>query len=198
MANKFKNELIDLWTDFYNTDKIYDLIFVSDDLIEVKCENKKVANEFADYIMAKYNAPICYDFRKGNDCYQFSISPSLMIRESKKNLKESYDPTDDVFNRGFAVTMSLDDFITMVDNKGIGLSKHICTSELRTSNIKSFVRKGEANVDSIAVQVLDKNSSIIIESKYIEEVRSVIFSKNVLSADFVTEEGSILTIWWEL
>lgn len=89
MANKFKDELIDLWTDFYNTDKIYDVVFVSDDLIEVKCENKKVANEFADYIMAKYNAPICYDFRKGNDCYQFSISPSLMIRESKKNLKES-------------------------------------------------------------------------------------------------------------
>lgn len=198
MANKFKDELIDLWTDFYNTDKIYDVVFVSDDLIEVKCENKKVANEFADYIMAKYNAPICYDFRKGNDCYQFSISPSLMIRESKKNLKESYDPTDDVFNRGLAVTMSLDDFITMVDNKGIGLSKHICTSELRTSNIISFVRKGEANVDSTAVQVLDKNSSIVIESKYIEEVRSVIFSKNVLSADFVTEEGSVLTIWWEL
>lgn len=87
MANKFKDELIDLWTDFYNTDKIYDVVFVSDDLIEVKCENKKVANEFADYIMAKYNAPICYDFRKGNDCYQFSISPSLMIRESKKEFK---------------------------------------------------------------------------------------------------------------
>lgn len=112
--------------------------------------------------------------------------------------KESYDPTDDVFNRGLAVTMSLNDFITMVENKGIDLYKHICTSELRTSNIKSFVRKGEGNVDSTAVQVLDKNSSIVIESKYIEEVRSVIFSKNVLSADFVTEEGSVLTIWWEL
>ena len=116
----------------------------------------------------------------------------------KNRFKESYDPTDDVFNRGLAVTMSLDDFITMIDNKGIDLDKHVCTSELRTSNIKSFVRKGEGYVDSIAVQVLDKNSSIIIESKYIEEVRSVIFSKNVLSADFVTEEGSVLTIWWEL
>lgn len=112
--------------------------------------------------------------------------------------KESYDPTDDVFNRGLAVTMSLDDFITMVENKGIILSKHECTANLGTSNVQSFVRKGEGNVDSTAVQVLDNNSSIIIRSKYIEEVRSVIFSKNVLSADFVTEEGSVLTIWWEL
>lgn len=112
--------------------------------------------------------------------------------------KESYDPTDDVFNRGLAVTMNLDDFITMVENKGIILSKHECTANLRTSNVESIVRKGEANVDSIAVQVLDKNSSIVIESKYIEEVRSVIFDNNVLSADFVTEDGSVLTIWWEL
>ena len=116
----------------------------------------------------------------------------------KNRFEESYDPTDDVFNRGLAVTMSLDDFITMVENKGIILSKHICTAYLVTSNIKSFVRKGEGNVDSTAVQVLDKNSSIVIESKYIEEVRSVIFSKNVFSADFVTEEGSVLTIWWEM
>ena len=116
----------------------------------------------------------------------------------KNRFKESYDPTDDVFNRGLAVTMSLNDFITMVENKGIKLSKHICASELRTSNIISFVRKGEANVNFTAVQVLDKNSGIVIESKYIEEVRSVIFTNNTLSADFVTKEGNVLTIWWEL
>lgn len=116
----------------------------------------------------------------------------------RNRFKESYDPTDDVFNRGLAVTMSLDDFITMIDNKGIDLGKYVCSAYLGKNIVKSFVRKGEGNVDSIAVQVLDKNSSIVIESEYIKEVRSVIFSKNVLSADFVAEEGSVLTIWWEL
>ena len=141
-----------------------------------------------------------YDINFSKDLSKMYISKDVpkSVFDEKKTLKESYDPTDDVFNRGLAVTMSLSDFITMVENKGIDLYKHVCTSELRTSNIKSFVRKGEGNVDSIAVQVLDKNSSIVIESKYIEEVRSVIFSKNVLSADFVTEEGSVLTIWWEM
>ena len=88
-TKKFHDELINLWNNFYNTDEVYDIIFVEDDYIEVKCENKKVANQFADYIMSYYNAMICYDFRKGNGCYQFSISPSLMIRESKKSIKES-------------------------------------------------------------------------------------------------------------
>lgn len=197
MANKFKDELIDLWTDFYNTDKIYDVVFVSDDLIEVKCENKKVANEFADYIMAKYNAPICYDFRKGNDCYQFSISPSLMIRESKNNLKESYDPTDDVFNRGLAVTMSLTDFIVMVDNRGINLSKHVSTYEFRSSDI-SIRGKSSTSISDNLVGGLGKDNSFAIKSKDIDEVRSVIFDNNILSADFVTKEGNVLTVWWEL
>jgi hypothetical protein len=197
MANKFKDELIDLWTDFYNTDKIYDVVFVSDDLIEVKCENKKVANEFADYIMAKYNAPICYDFRKGNDCYQFSISPSLMIRESKKNLKESYDPTDDVFNRGLAVTMSLKDFNVMVDNIGINLGKHVSKFNLRTSDI-TVRGKSFTSVSDNLIGGLGEDHSFSIKSKDIEEVRSVIFDNNILSADFVTKEGNVLTVWWEL
>ena len=86
---KFHDELIDLWNNYYNTEYVYDIIFVDDDYIEVKCENKKIANEFADFIMAYYKAPICYDFRKENGCYQFSISPSLMIRESKKSARKS-------------------------------------------------------------------------------------------------------------
>lgn len=88
-TEKFHDELIDLWNNYYNTEYVYDIIFVDDDYIEVKCENKKIANEFADFIMAYYKAPICYDFRKENGCYQFSISPSLMIRESKKSAKKS-------------------------------------------------------------------------------------------------------------
>lgn len=88
-TKKFYDELIDLWNNYYNTKYVYDIIFISDDYIEVKCENKRIANEFADFIMAYYKAPICYDFRKGNSCYQFSISPSLMIRESKTSTRKS-------------------------------------------------------------------------------------------------------------
>jgi len=99
---KFHDELIDLWNNFYNTDEVYDIIFVEDDYIEVKCENKKVANQFADFIMAYYKAPICYDFHKGNGCYQFSISPSLMIRESKNSARKSLkeDSLDDIIPMG--------------------------------------------------------------------------------------------------
>lgn len=111
--------------------------------------------------------------------------------------KESYDPTDDVFNRGLAVTMSLDDFITMVDNKGINLSKHVSTYEFRTNDIN--VRgKSLTSVSDNLVGGLGKDHSFSIKSKDIEEVRSVIFDNNFLSADFVTKEGNVLTIWWEL
>lgn len=86
-TKKIYDELIDIWKNYYyNTEYVYDIIFV-DDYIEVKCENKKIANEFADLIMAYYKAPICYDFHKGNGCYQFSISPSL--GESKKSARKS-------------------------------------------------------------------------------------------------------------
>ena len=95
-TKKFHNELIDLWDNYYNTEYVYDIIFVDDDYIEVKCENKKIANEFADFIMAYYKAPICYDFRKGNGCYQFSISPSLMIRESKKSARKSIKESKEI------------------------------------------------------------------------------------------------------
>lgn len=105
-TKKFHDELIDLWNNFYNTDEVYDIIFVEDDYIEVKCENKKVANQFADYIMAYYNAMICYDFRKGNGCYQFSISPSLMIRESKKSIKESVEFFNDFGTGVYCATSS--------------------------------------------------------------------------------------------
>lgn len=141
-----------------------------------------------------------YDINFSKDLSKMYISKDVpkSVFDKKKTLKESYDPTDDVFNRGLAVTMSLVDFITMVENKGIKLSKHICTYNLRTNNIISYGRSGEGYADSTSVQVFTKNSSIVIKSKYIEEVRSVIFTNNILSADFVTEEGNVLTVWWEL
>ena len=111
--------------------------------------------------------------------------------------KESYDPTDDVFNRGLAVTMSLTDFIVMVDNKGINLSKHESTYEFRSSDI-SIRGKSSTSVSDNLVGGLSKDNSFTIKSKDIDEVRSVIFDNNILSADFVTKEGSVLTIWWEL
>ena len=116
----------------------------------------------------------------------------------KNRIKESYDPTDDVFNRGLVVTMSLDNFITMIDNKGIDLSKHRSIYEFRTNDINVRGKNMIVDVSNTLVQGIDKNNVFVVKSKDIEEVRNVIFSKNVLSADFITEEGIVLTIWWEL
>lgn len=116
----------------------------------------------------------------------------------KNGFNESYDPTDDVFNRGLAVTMTLDDFITMIDNKGIDLSKHGSMYEFRTNDINVRGKTIITDVSNTLVQGINKNNVFVIKSKDIEEVRNVIFSKNVLSADFITEEGTVLTIWWEL
>ena len=115
----------------------------------------------------------------------------------KNRFKESYDPTDDVFNRGLAVTMSLTDFIVMVDNRGINLSKHVSTYEFRTNDI-SVRGKSSTSVSDNLIGGLGEDHSFSIKSKDIEEVRSVIFDNNILSADFVTKEGNVLTIWWEL
>ena len=111
--------------------------------------------------------------------------------------KESYDPTDDVFKRGLAVTMSLTDFIIMTDNLGINLSKHVSTYEFRTNDI-SVRGKSSTSVSDNLIGGLGKDHSFSIKSKDIEEVRSVMFDNNILSADFVTKEGNVLTIWWEL
>lgn len=125
----------------------------------------------------------------------WKVIPTLI--EEKKSLKESYDPTDDVFKRGLAVTMSLTDFIVMTDNRGINLSKHASTYEFRTNDF-SVRGKSFTSVSDNLVGSFGKDHSFSIKSKDIEEVRSVIFDNNILSADFVTEEGSVLTIWWEL
>lgn len=115
----------------------------------------------------------------------------------RNRFKESYDPTDDVFNRGLAVTMSLTDFIVMVDNRGINLSKRISTYEFRANDF-SVHGKSFTSVSDNLVGSFGKDHGFSIKSKDIEEVRSVIFDNNILSADFVTKEGNVLTIWWEL
>ena len=115
----------------------------------------------------------------------------------RNRFKESYDPTDDVFNRGLAVTMSLKDFNVMVDNIGINLGKHVSKFNLRTSDI-SVRGKSFTSVSDNLIGGLGEDHSFSIKSKDIEEVRSVIFDNNILSADFVTKEGNVLTIWWEL
>ena len=115
----------------------------------------------------------------------------------KNRFKESYDSTDDVFKRGLAVTMSLTDFIVMTDNLGINLSKHVSTYEFRTSDF-SIRGKSSTGVSDNLVGGVGKDHSFSIKSKDIEEVRSVIYSNDILSADFVTKEGNVLTIWWEL
>ena len=140
-----------------------------------------------------------YDINFSKDLSKMYISKDVpkSVFDEKKTLKESYDPTDDVFNRGLAVTMSLTDFIVMVDNKGINLSKHESTYEFRSSDI-SIRGKSSTSVSDNLVGGLSKDNSFTIKSKDIDEARSVIFDNNILSADFVTKEGSVLTIWWEL
>lgn len=115
----------------------------------------------------------------------------------KNGFKESYDPTDDVFNRGLAVTMSLTDFIAMVDNRGINLSKHASIYEFRTNDF-SVRGKSFTSVSDNLVGSFGKDHSFSIKSKDIKDVRNVIFDNDILSADFVTKEGNVLTIWWEL
>ena len=140
-----------------------------------------------------------YDIKFSKDLLKMYISkdvPKSMFDE-KKSLKESYDPTDDVFNRGLAVTMSLKDFNVMVDNIGINLGKHVSKFNLRTSDA-SVRGKSFTSVSDNLIGGLGEDHSFSIKSKDIEEVRSVIFDNNILSADFVTKEGNVLTVWWEL
>ena len=111
-TKNFTNELIDLWNDYYNTDKVYDIIQISKNIIDIKCENKKIANEFADYINIHFNKPLCHDFRRGNGCYQFSIYTDLLndetllkeskrflkLDESKKSARKSLMESTDIFD----------------------------------------------------------------------------------------------------
>lgn len=115
-----------------------------------------------------------------------------------KKLYEDYDPTDDIINKGDSVSMDYRTFLNFTD--GLGLRFNMIDAEIAYSSNDLELEFSDPLLvnpqDGILDIIINAHSFMRIKSKSIREVMGVSLKNNVLSADFATKEGNILTVWW--
>lgn len=119
----------------------------------------------------------------------------------KKSIKEEYDPTDDIVNKGNSVSMDYETFIKFTDGLDIRFNRKDAKIVYLSNDIKMEFGDSVLVIpkDDILDIVVNAHSSMEIKSKFIEQVASVSLDKNnILRADFFTKEGNVLTVWWEV
>lgn len=122
-------------------------------------------------------------------------------KSARKSIKEEYDPTDDIVNKGNSVSMDYETFIKFTDGLGIRFNTKDAKIVYLSNDIKMEFGDSVLVIpkDDILDIVVNAHSSMEIKSKFIEQVASVSLDKNdILRADFFTKEGNVLTVWWEV
>lgn len=119
---------------------------------------------------------------------------------NKKSLKEEYDPTDDIINKGNSVGMDYETFLKFAEKQDYRFNVTDATFHFAiNNNIKIDGRECSCIPSEDGILIIDNHSSIEIPRKDIDEVSGVsLNSKNVLRMDVFTKDGHVLTVWWRL
>ena len=122
------------------------------------------------------------------------------LKKPKKSIKEEYDPTDNIVNKGNSVSMDYETFIKFTDGLGIRFNTKEAKIVYLSNDIE--MKFGDSVLvlpkDDILDIVVNAHSSMEIKTKFIDKVASVSLKNDVLRADFFTKEGNVLTVWWEV
>ena len=119
---------------------------------------------------------------------------------ARKSLKEEYDPTDDIINKGNSVGMDYETFLNFAEKQDYRFNVTDATFHFAiNNNIKIDGRECSCIPSEDGILIIDNHSSIEIPRKDIDIVEGVsLNSKNVLRMDVFTKDGHVLTVWWSL
>lgn len=139
-----------------------------------------------------------------NDYLEDKNIQYINLNESKesarKSIKEEYDPTDDIINKGNSVGMDYETFLEFAEKQDYKFNVTDATFYFGiNSNIKIEGKECSCIPSEDGILIIDNHSSIEIPRKDIDIVEGVsLSSKNVLRMDICTKDGDVLTVWWEL
>lgn len=121
-------------------------------------------------------------------------------KSARKSIKEEYDPTDDIINKGNSVGMDYETFLEFAEKQDYKFNVTDATFYFGiNSNIKIEGKECSCIPSEDGILIIDNHSSIEIPRKDIDIVEGVsLSSKNVLRMDICTKDGDVLTVWWEL
>ena len=138
------------------------------------------------------------DYLENTKLTYFNLNESK--KSARKSLKEEYDPTDDIINKGNSVGMDYETFLKFAEKQDYRFNVTDATFYFGINgNIKIHGEECSCIPSEDGILIIDNHSSIEIPRKDIDIVEGVsLNSKNVLRMDVFTKDGDALTVWWRL